>query len=316
MSELRVVGLTPWLPGSLGRSAWWTEPVRAERLAALRIGVAVVLLADIVATYLPRLGDFFGPGSLGSPEVFARAGQLTWRWSILRGVEEPWVFALIFALWLAAGVGLLIGFLPRLCAAVAWCLSLSVVNANFYLHNSGDNVRTILLLYLMVSPCGAVWTWRRQRTAEATYTPAWPVRLLLIQLGLIYFMNGVYKMSGGDWRDGSIMHYVMANAAWTRVSFAQFPLPLPLLQAMTWTVLLWELGFPLLMLMRPVRTPALCLGVFFHLGTAAGLQIAAFPFYMLCLYLPLVPWENRKATDETRMKHGSEARAESALIRA
>jgi hypothetical protein len=33
------------------------------------------------------------------------------------------------------------------------------------------------------------------------------------------------------------------------------------------------------------------LGVLFHVGTAVLLQLGPFPFYMMCLYLPLLPWE-------------------------
>ncbi len=64
MSEVsttsRVVGVVPWLPWPLSAWRWWTEPVRAERLAALRIGLALCLLLDIVLTYLPGVGTFFG----------------------------------------------------------------------------------------------------------------------------------------------------------------------------------------------------------------------------------------------------------------
>ena len=58
------------------------------RVAALRIGVALVLLIDILACYLPRAGDFFGAGSLGSPEVFAEP-HMWWRWSVLRWIDDP-----------------------------------------------------------------------------------------------------------------------------------------------------------------------------------------------------------------------------------
>jgi hypothetical protein len=64
-------GVNPWLPWPFNRSPWWTQPVRAERLAALRIGLAAVLLLDLLVTYLPRAADFFGPDSLGSPGTFA-----------------------------------------------------------------------------------------------------------------------------------------------------------------------------------------------------------------------------------------------------
>ena len=74
-----------WLPGALGRWDWLTAPVRAERLAALRVGVGLVLLFDILYSYLPFLRDYYGPGSLGDPDVFAsRFEWPSWHWSVLR----------------------------------------------------------------------------------------------------------------------------------------------------------------------------------------------------------------------------------------
>jgi hypothetical protein len=107
----------------------------------------------------------------------------------------------------------------------------------------------------------------------------------------IYFVNGIYKLQGGDWRSGEVMHYVLANVAWTRFAYADLPLPPGTALAMTWTTLVWELGFPLLILVPKLRAPTLWLGVLFHLGTATLLPLGLFPAYMLCLYLPLVPWE-------------------------
>src|SRR2546425_12448873 len=119
MSERTVVGLTPWLPGPLGRSRWWTEPVPAERLAAFRIGMGAALILDVLATYLPQVGNFFGDGSLGSPEVFAaRTAWPQWRWTLLRGIEDAHVMQGVLLVWAASGLFLMLGILPRLSAAV------------------------------------------------------------------------------------------------------------------------------------------------------------------------------------------------------
>jgi hypothetical protein len=298
MNERAVIGLTPWLPGWLGRSAWWTEPVRAERLAAFRIGMGAVLLIDICWTYLPRAFDFFGPGSLGSPDVFAaRTAEPSWRWSMLRAINDPQLLQGLLVAWAAAAFLLMIGVVPRLAAVFCWAMALSVVNLNYYLHNSGDNVRSIGLFYLMFCPSGATWSvsswWRRRgRPARPVYIPPWPLRLLFLQLATIYFVNGAYKLTGGDWRSGSIMHYVLGNVAWTRFAYGQLPLPDFAIPLMTYTTLVWELFFPVGVMMPALRKPFLWLGVCFHLGTALLLQLAMFPYYMLCLYLPLVPWEN------------------------
>jgi hypothetical protein len=305
-----VVGLDPWLPSYLARSKWWTEPVRAERLAALRIGVGIVLLFDVLAHYLPQAGDFFGANSLGSPEVFLQGGPNKWRWSVLLGFEHPASVTACLAIWALAAICLTAGLFPRLSAAVAWIMSISVIGANWYLHNSGDNVRSIELFYLMLTPCAAAWSlssWRagnlgrragvrqspddRAGNRQAIYVPAWPLRLLFIQMMLIYFLNGFYKLQGPDWRAGNVMHYVMANLGWTRVSFAQFPLPPVVTQLLSWIVLAWEFGFPALVCMPSTRTITLWMGVAFHIGTGLFLPLGPFPLYMICLYLPLVPWE-------------------------
>jgi hypothetical protein len=193
---------------------------------------------------------------------------------------------------------LLSGIFPRVAAGVAWALALSVQNTNPYLHNSGDNVRQILLFYLMLAPCGAAWSvaswWqcRAERDERPAYIHPWPVRLLLLQMMAIYFVNGVYKFAGDDWRGGEIMHRVLANVLWTRFSYEQLPLLPGAVAMMTWSTLVWELGFPLLVLIPKLRAPTLWIGVLFHVGTAALLTLGPFPLYMLCLYLPFVPWEN------------------------
>jgi len=315
MGKFLLVGLEPWLPSILARSRWWTEPVRAERLAALRIGVGIVLLLDILAHYLPRAGDFFGANSLGSPEVFS-AGRLSLgRWSILAGVEDSAALRSFLVVWAIAAICLTTGLFARISAGVAWIISISVVNLDWYLHNSGDNVRNIELLYLMLAPCAAVWSLSNPRgfsqpaDSQIVYVPAWPLRLLFIQMVFIYFFNGLYKLMGHDWRDGNVMHYVMANLAWTRVSFAQCPLPPAATQLLAWTVLVWELGFPVLVSMPSTRKITLGLGLCFHIGTGIFLPLGPFPLYMICLYLPLVPWEKyvdrRKGSDLSAAKSAS-----------
>ena len=286
-----IAGLTPWLPMPLAQSRWWTEPVRAERLAAFRIGVGLMLLVDILFFYLPRANDFFGSGSLGSPEVFAgRLSDGSWHWSLLSGVADAQVLYAVLIVWAVSALFLTVGFLPRSSAIVAWGIAMSVHNLNFYIHNSGDNVKLIALFYLMLCPAGAAWSLCK-KPRSPVYIHPWPLRLLLLQMVAIYFVNGLYKSMGDDWRSGDVMHSVLANVAWTRVAYAQLPLPEFAIPLMTYTTLFWELGFPLLILIPALRKPTLWLGVAFHLGTALLLQLGMFPFYMLCLYLPLIAWE-------------------------
>jgi hypothetical protein len=301
MSGIGVIGLKPWLPARLARSTWWTEPVRAERLAALRIGVGATLMLDIAGTYLPRYQDFFGVGSLTPPASNAQIPLLEWHRFLLDPVASPGAWLAILLLWMAAAACLTVGVWPRLSAGVAWLISMSVISLNPLLHNNGDQVRNILLFMLMLCPCGAEWsvaTWRRTGRAGVFVYP-WPLRLLFLQLIVVYFMNGLFKLRGDHWQTGQALTYLLGDTGWTRWSFAAWPIPEKALHVATWTVLAWELAFPVLMFLPACRVPALLMGVAFHIGTGAVMKIGMFPLYMLCLYLPLLPWERLMQEDRS-----------------
>jgi hypothetical protein len=304
VSQPIFVGLNPWLPAPLSRSAWWTKPVRAERLAIFRIGLALVLLADILVWYLPHVTDFFGSESLGSPEVFADRGWLpNWHWSLFRGITSPFALHLIVWGWAVAALGLLLGVQARLCALICWAISISFLNLNFYVHNAGDTIRIIGLFYLMLSPCGAVWSLapvsppieNRQSKIEnpsgPVYISPWPLRLLFLQLVAIVFFAGLQKTAAPAWRSGEALHYFLADLNLARWPAGQAYLPLALTRAATWFVLAWEIALPLLVLLPMTRVPALVMGVLFHVGLALTVELGPFQFYALCLYLPLLPWE-------------------------
>lgn len=55
--------------------------------------------------------------------------------------------------------------------------------------------------------------------------------------------------------------------------------------------LVWELGFPVLAVVRATRAPALVLGVMFHTVTLFTLEVGAFALYSLAFYVLFVPWE-------------------------
>ena len=87
---------------------------------------------------------------------------------------------------------------------------------------------------------------------------------------------------------------------WTLESrrlFHQWPLPFVVSQIMTWSVLLWEVGFPLWVALTWTRKPALWFGVAFHVGILLTMEIGGFVPYMLVLYLPLLPWERIRSRD-------------------
>ena len=441
----QVVGVVPWLPWPLSAWSWWTEPVRAERLAALRIGLALCLIADIAYHYAPETFAYFGKrgdddsGHLGEPAIFAwRFYAPRMNWSLLRGVGDgalqhlslaiwfvltgwilgngfvrllwaernpprddrsgaattiwtlafawyvlslwspmiaakkidflAWVvplvgcslvflfcvldlavrlrdesyrlgwLSLLFALvvstslfggglvlarmddidpsaewvrylkpwqeddillqaamvlWLSAAVLLLVGCFTRFAAVLTWLMSISFANANPYLDNAGDTIRLILLFYLMLCPCGAACSIDAlfRRLPGPVFVSPWAIRLIFVQMIFIYWMNGLYKLFGDSWLNGTSLHYVLGDLALTRFSQVGVPIPFEITRMMTWSVLIWEVTFPIMVLFKWTRRIALFFGVIFHLGIFASMELGGFVPYALCMYLPLAPWE-------------------------
>jgi hypothetical protein len=291
-----IIGLKPWLPPPLSKSEWWTAPVPAERLAALRIGVGLTLLLDVLGTYLPHAVDLLGDGSVSQTAAFAHPLSVTHR-LLLLPVSGPLIWMGLLLAWAVAGFLLTIGCLTRCAAALAWYLSASLVAINPMLHNAGDQVRTILLLLLIGAPSDAVWSvrryWHDPAGANVLIYP-WPLRLLFVQMAAIYFMNGLFKVLGDDWRSGEAMVAIMGDAGWVRWPIVDLHLPKIIVRMSAWVVVAWELAFPLLMRWPRCRAATLWIGVAFHISTALTMRVGMFPAYMLCLYLMFVPWERWK----------------------
>ncbi|MCI0354057.1 MAG: HTTM domain-containing protein, partial [Acidobacteria bacterium] len=238
-------------------------------------------------------------GSLGCPQALEmRQDYWRWNWSLLRGVEAVGIYRAAVIVWAVSATGLLLGLFTRASAVIAWCLALSIRYVNPEIHNAGDIIRNIILFYLMLCPCGAAWSvdaWLRRRASRVPPGPLhihpWPVRLLFVQLVVIYFFNGLYKVASPHWREGDVLYYVLANPMWGRWSYAELPTPYFVTRIATWTTMLWELCFPLLVLRPRSRAMALWLGVVFHVGILVSMELGAFPLYMMCMYLAEAPWE-------------------------
>ncbi|UUO07234.1 HTTM domain-containing protein [Blastopirellula sp. J2-11] len=293
-----VVGVTPWLPRPLSRMRWWTKPLNAQLYAMLRIGIAAVLLLDQLLTMAPQLAVLYGRGSTGDVRLYSwffDRPQL--HWSLLQGINDPQAVSVIFYLWIAATIGLLIGWNTRLCAIAVWALSISFTNMNMYAINAGDHIHGMLLLYVMLTPCGAVWSvdaWLKSSSRaeqEPIQASPWALRLLLIQLACMYCASGLCKLSGQNWPAGDSLYYVMRDLSLTRFSADALPTPYWITQWMTWSVMVWEAGFPLLLSFRRTRIAALLFGVSMHLGIFVTMELGCFPLYLLAAYVPLLAYE-------------------------
>lgn len=310
----RFLGLKPWFPGRLGRWTWLSEPIPAERVAALRIATAAVLIVDILLEYMPCFSIAFSPDALGGRELYApRFRDGHYFWSVLRWLPDSWGPAALLAVWLGSAAALLVGWRPLAPGLVAWACAVSFWNINPGLNNGGDRLRNTLFLMVAVSCSGAVWglsSVRRRGDTRPVLVPGWPVKVLFVQMAALYFFSGYYKVISEQWRSGYVMYYIAHDLAWSTTPAQSSALPLWAHQLSAWVTLAWELGFPVLAVMRGTRTATLCLGVFFHVGTFVTLEVAHFALYSIACYAAFVPWERCRGWRRRRLGAASSERAE------
>lgn len=283
-------GARPLLPVILNEWPALVGTMPAVRLAALRIAAGLTFLVDLVWTYLPHAATLFGPGGLSPASLFEERFHAPHaNGSLLRILPDTWGPTALILAGVVASLVLVSGRWARPAAIVCWVVALSLLHANFFLWNSGDLVRSVLLILVIVAPVDAAGVIGRPAQARTVYR--WPATLILVQLSCIYFFSGVYKLMAPAWRDGTVMDNVLRDGNWSLISAWADSLPPAALLLTTWITLGWELLFPLAILWRPTRVAALLLGAVFHVGTAFTLEVGLFPWYALCLYVPFVPWE-------------------------
>jgi hypothetical protein len=268
---------------------WFTE-IAPQSYAILRIALGCVGLMGLVG--LTPLTMYWMPEAL-APAVGGGVGIRPLLMAI--GFGEIAGYAL-YAFLCVSFLCTIAGFLTPVAVGASFIGSALQGFWNPLPLASSHKVLVALLFCLVWADCGRVLSvdaWRRRgrnaKGRDGIQTLAiWPLRLVRIQVGIIYFGSGLTKLLGDLWRDGTAVHYVLHTNA-----FHRFPTPFPqqlegLLTAVTYVTVIWELAFFLLILNRRTRVPTLWFGVLMHVGMAITLELGTFSAVMLAAYLAFI----------------------------
>ncbi len=265
---------------------FWFEPVPPEIFGLLRIVLGAAGLISVIG-FLPVV-MFWSPDGIAP-----LPGTTGLRASVLNSGLGPLAGWALFVFLVAAFTCMTIGVFTR------WSLAACFIGSVFQSHwnplplTSGHTVLVAVLFCIIWADCGSrlsVDAWRRRhRTApeEEGLQPIWPLRLIQVQIAVVYATSGLFKLLGAAWRAGSAVHYTTTQNVYGRI-FHTFALPVDLdwiLTLLTYTALFWELGFPLLVLHRKTRTFALVTGVAIHLGIWATMEVGPFTWVMIASYV-------------------------------
>ncbi len=236
-------------------------------------------------------------------------------WSVFYHVHDPrWVYAVHFGI-LAIMVLFTVGLWTRITSVLAWAGGMCYLQRAPTLLFGMDTMSNLLLLYLMIGPCGealSVDAWlrrRRERAAGLGDLPPRPsatatlaTRLLQINFCFIYMGSGTSKLLGSAWWNGTAVWGTMANSYFAPLNQAWYASWLQWLAShrVVWEIsmtsfcvftLFLEIGLPFLIWNRRWRWLMVCGAVMLHTGIGVFMGLVTFSLCMLCMVLSFVPPE-------------------------
>jgi Vitamin K-dependent gamma-carboxylase len=276
---------------STGWQTFWFRPCPTSTLALFRIAFGV-LVALWTLSFAPLLPVFFGAAS-ALPEAGAQ-GPGVWSLLTLTGNTLGAAIAIWLVLLLAA-VALALGYRTRLAAVLVFVGLMTVERHTPLVGNTGDGLLRILAFYLMFSPAGDAlsldrWRLDRERFWEFPERAPWALRLMQVQLSVVYLGTVWEKLQGETWRTGTAVSYSLRALEVQRVPPPSVVVEsLALSQLMTLGTLALELALGILVWNRAARPWVLALGVVLHLSIEVSITVGFFSLTMLTLYLVFLP---------------------------
>lgn len=203
------------------------------------------------------------------------------------------IIFLILLLLLGAGV------LGRKATWLVFIIHLSFVQRNPTILYGADLVATFWLFYLSFTDNnrylnlyklfkGGGETLTEASTPSVDLFSSVFIRLLQLQLCVIYAYTGLEKLKGQTWWDGSAVWYIMGNEMLVPFDLSFFKSIPWAIALLTFSTLIFEIYFPFAVWQKKVRGPWLFIGLVFHSCTALFMGLYFFAFTMMPAYLLFV----------------------------
>ncbi|MEQ1565712.1 MAG: HTTM domain-containing protein [Myxococcota bacterium] len=314
--------------------AFWDEREHPISLVLVRILLGACWLYDFVNIWRLRLViPLFGVAEVGGFSDALMRENTPWFYQLFPGT--PLTARLLHAAMTLAALCLTVGFGTRISAAVLLFCWATFVEVIPYADRGIDTLSRLTLIVLMFSQAGRAWSVDALiRTGsffgDGNSIPAWPRRMLILQLVLMYFSAGVSKVGLTWWPMGhfAALYFALqdpAVAAWDFSYVRRQPFFL-MTQIGSAGTMVYQWTYPMvLVLMWGARTGRggcalqwavrhrlewvwIAIGGVFHGALAISMNLGIFPWAMLALYPIWVrPDEFLALAERVRARFGTPA---------
>lgn len=267
--------------------AWrrfWFRPAPASVLTLWRAAFGLTATVWLLSIG-PDLGALYGEGGLAPSPTYG-----PWRVGVFQWWESDTAIAVVYLVSVVAAVAVTLGWWVRVAAPIVFLGVLSFQLDNTSVLNAGDELLRIwaayLALYALLTPGRCTGVSLRSAGASSVSAPPWLLRLVQVQLTVIYPFSVYAKLQGDTWLDGTAAYWALGLE-----DFERFPVPSfvtgsePVIAVLTWGALLVEILVPVLLWVPRTRRIAIVAGIALHLSFDYALRVGFFGWAMIIGYL-------------------------------
>jgi predicted DCC family thiol-disulfide oxidoreductase YuxK len=278
--------------------AWsriWFQSMPTTPLEITRIGVGAVLLFNYVPA-TPYLHFFWGDDGWMFPSLLFDGGTDMWMQSVFFYFTVPWQWIAFHIFFLFCCLAFMLGWRTSWVKWVVLIGQISYAYRNPALTYGVDQIVVALLVILCFAPIGRAMSLDRVRAVHKAkrddiearlpaYAGPWAgacIRLMQIQMAVLFFFSCVEKIRGDEWWDGDALWVLFASIDFYNGTVVDlFASQYWLVNVATYLTLLIEIAFPFLIWQRATRPYLLAAAIFLHLQFALFLGLPYFSFVMI-----------------------------------
>lgn len=176
-------------------------------------------------------------------------------------------------------------------AIIIFWLSISLSRLALPVTNGSDLVLNLFLLISIFIPAMPLlkspgFRWLQKIIANFAFL------LCQTQLALIYLLSGFDKLMSEAWRSGDAMFSIL-NLEYFINPLVSAPVNKSFYIITAWITIIFELGFAVLIWVKPFRWPLLITGIIFHLSIVFFLSLPDFGILMILTYSLFIPFKDR-----------------------
>lgn len=315
LGRLISVGLTSG-GNALDRGIRWIEQwlVSTKKarygLAVTRILLGFVGLGLLFTNFRTRLYSF-GSGSAWNGEAAEPISDFPkiWIFSLFHklALHDVWFTLAILGL-AVLGVLVLLGWRTKLILPIFFVMWVSFIEVNDTLGDQGDNMYRITLLTLLFADTASVWSldakrrkaaakargpWWKRAWQGASYVPSWisntahnlALVIVATHVSMVYASGALYKAGGAPWQHGYAIYNPLQTqrfGTWPELS-ELFTTWAPMVVAISWTSVILQMSFPMMLFSRPTRIIALIGIGGFHIGIGVLMGLPWFSLAMIAI---------------------------------